>query len=676
MSSLEGAQPIPAHVARGRITTIACLGAIGVSLFALALIPMSFLGRIPEPGASVAASAIILFPAITGLVVALQRPQNNVGWLLIGHAWLVTVVFGSEVLASVFLAAGDIQPAAWAKTISDACWPLLFVGPVLLAIEFPGDRPTTRRQRKTRRLAVGSALILILGGLLSGEPLPAPFDQLENPLPHLPSSISWLPFVALFGLLGAMIEAVAMARLNLKVAHGDRRLQMLWFAWAALTIPATVIVCIVEGSLLGGPETATFAALTLMGTVLPVAIAVGILRYQLLDIEVVINRTLVYGLLTFLVAGIYAAFVALAGHAIGDRTIAGIAAAITVAVAVQPAHSRIQRRVDRWVFGDRVDPYAALKRLDAQLLTSPTPDAAVHAVVETVALALKLPYAAVLIEDGKDEIAVAMYGRLGRGEIERRDLAHRGEAVGALIVEVPRGRRLDPTDARFLDELASHVGAAVHSVRLTSALQQSRKEIVTAREEERRRLRRDLHDGVGPNLAAMSLQLGSLREHVDETNAELVDRLGSQVQDAINDIRRLVYDLRPPALDQYGLVPALTEQASRISQRSSEFTVTGPGEMTAFSAAVEVAAYRIALEAMTNAARHGAANHCAVTIALKGNDLVVSIEDDGCGIDPEASHGVGIRSMRERVDELGGSLEIDRPSGGGTRVVASLPVEQ
>lgn len=667
---------MPLQLLRLRKPAFAYAAASLTCLMACTLVVMSFVGGIADPGLSLAILPVLVCPAVTGAVVAARRPLNPVGWLLISHSWMVTFVFGTEVLANTFLTADDDGAAALTKAISDASWPLLFLGLILIAVEFPGTSPTPSRGRKTERMALVATAILVVAGLFSRDPFPAPFDGLERPFSGAPESIAWLMLPAFFGLVVASIDAARSARARTQVARGELRLQMLWFAWGALTIPATLLVCVLEGAIAGGAESATFAAVILMGTTLPITIAVGILRHQLLDIEVVVNRTIVYGVLTLLVATLYAAVVAASGLVIGNRNVGGVVAAIAVAVAVQPVHRRIQHWVDRLVFGERVDPYAALKRLDAKLLTSPTPDAAVHAVVETVALALKLPYAAVLIDESDGETAVAMYGELGSGTLERRDLAHRGERVGALIVEVPRGRKFDPTDARFLDELSSHVGAAVHSVRLTAELQQSRKEIITAREEERRRLRRDLHDGVGPNLAAMSLSLGTLREHVEASDAELVDSLGTQVQDAIADIRRLVHDLRPPALDQYGLETALLQQANRISTSSASFSVRTNGELPALSAAVEVATYRIALEGMTNAARHAEAGSCIVVLSADSGDLKVSVEDDGIGFAPATPHGVGVRSMRERVDELGGSLEIGNRPGGGTRVIATLPLEQ
>jgi signal transduction histidine kinase len=410
-----------------------------------------------------------------------------------------------------------------------------------------------------------------------------------------------------------------------------------------------------------------------MFVMMPLAIAIGILRYRLFDIELVINRTLVYGALTACVAAVYVAVVAGFDAVIGNRGFAGLLAVGVVAVMIQPLHARLQARVDHWIYGDRANPYAALQRLDSRLRETRTPSEVVQAVVESVAEALRLPYAAVEFARGDEAQVIASHGIVGRGEIERRQLSYRGEQVGTLAVEVPPGRTLAAADVRLLDDLASHVGVAVQSVSLTAELQQSRKDLVTTREEERRRLRRDLHDGVGPTLAAMSMKLAVLNDRVGAEDRALVEQLGEEVQETITDIRRLVYELRPPALDEYGLVPALSEQAARLSASGAKFDVRGPSVMPQLPAAAEVATYRIALEAMTNVSKHAGATACEVELSLNGG-IRLTVSDNGDGFAPGARHGVGMSSMRERAAEIGGDLTVET-SDSGTVVIAVLPWE-
>jgi two-component system, NarL family, sensor kinase len=227
-----------------------------------------------------------------------------------------------------------------------------------------------------------------------------------------------------------------------------------------------------------------------------------------------------------------------------------------------------------------------------------------------------------------------------------------------------------------LTELARHTGVAAEAVRTTVALQRSRLELVAAREEERRRLRRDLHDGLGPTLAGVTLGLHAAQRHLETsptTAAQLLGDLESQVETAILDIRRLVYQLRPPALDEFGLVRAVAMQAAHLEDAGLSVQVCTDRPLGRLSAAVEVAAYRIATEAMTNVARHARASRCTVTFTLDG-PLHIQVADDGRGLGPDAMPGVGLTAMRERTDELGGTLAITSgPTG--TVILAELPVE-
>jgi signal transduction histidine kinase len=295
-----------------------------------------------------------------------------------------------------------------------------------------------------------------------------------------------------------------------------------------------------------------------------------------------------------------------------------------------------------------------------------------------------LPYVALTSKRDDALEVVASYG-LPVDDPIRLPLIYQSETIGQLIL-APRtsGESFTPAEQRLLEDLALQAGVAAHSVRLTddlrqlaADLQRSRERLVTAREEERRRLRRDLHDGLGPQLASLTLKLDAARNHLahDPTTAStLLVELKAHAQTAIADIRRLVYGLRPPALDELGLVGALREYAANHHTADGmRVSVEAPDALPTLPAAVEVAAYRIALEALTNATRHARARECTVRITLDG-ELRLEVADDGVGL-PEAFHaGVGLASMRERATELGGSFVLDTGPMGGTRVLARLPL--
>jgi signal transduction histidine kinase len=258
-------------------------------------------------------------------------------------------------------------------------------------------------------------------------------------------------------------------------------------------------------------------------------------------------------------------------------------------------------------------------------------------------------------------------------------LVYQQEQVGRLLVS-PRapGERFTGVERRLLDDLAGQVALVASAVRLTVDLQHARERLVLGREEERRRLHRDLHDGLGPTLAGVVLGLDGVRRALGGDQVavqQLVDRLKADVQAAVADTRRLVYELRPPALDELGLVAALRKQAASLGLdgQGIQVQVEAPDRLDGLPAAVEVAAYRIALEALTNARRHAQAHRCQVRLALD-DGLRIEVRDDGRGLPADPADGVGLASMRERAGELGGWCEIEPAPNGGTSVRAWLPV--
>jgi signal transduction histidine kinase len=329
------------------------------------------------------------------------------------------------------------------------------------------------------------------------------------------------------------------------------------------------------------------------------------------------------------------------------------------------------------MYGERDNPYAVLSRLSQRLEATLAPEAVLPTIVETVSQALKLPYAAVALNAEEGFVVMAAYG-LPKGDLLRLPLVYQGDTLGQLLL-APRapGELFTPADRRLLDDVSHQAGVAVHAVRLTAALQHSRERLVTAREEERRRLRRNLHDGLGPALASLTMKLDAARNLLtrDLASAEslLVDAK-AQTQTVITDIRRLVYDLRPPALDDLGLVSALREYVAPYNTANGlHISFEAPNSLPDLPAAVEVAVYRITLEALNNVIRHAQAQTCQVRLAIS-DVLLLDIIDDGCGLEADLRAGVGLNSMRERAAELGGSCTIKPAGAVGTQVSVRLPL--
>jgi signal transduction histidine kinase len=273
-------------------------------------------------------------------------------------------------------------------------------------------------------------------------------------------------------------------------------------------------------------------------------------------------------------------------------------------------------------------------------------------------------------------------------------LIYQTELVGELVLasRTP-GETFSPADHALLADLARQAGVAAHAVRLTtdlqrltSELQRSRTQLVTAREEERRRLRRDLHDGLGSVLASLNWRAGAIRSLLsrDPVAADtLIVEQQQTIQAAIADIRRLVYDLRPPALDELGLVGAIRERAAQQTMPAERdgapglrIDVVAPDHLSALPAAVEVAAYRIVQEALANVTHHAHAHRCSICLECSQETLQIEVTDDGTGLPAGYHAGVGLLSMRERAEELGGTCEISQAPGGGMRVRACFALSK
>lgn len=471
------------------------------------------------------------------------------------------------------------------------------------------------------------------------------------------------------------------------------RAQMRWIMLALVLMSSVSIGLGVVPELIWGEALVSWNMLSLIGLALPLAIAIAIVRHQLFDIDRLLSRTLVYSSLTACIVGIYVVIVGYLGavfHARGNLAISLIATGV-VAVLFQPLRERLQRAVNRLMYGERDEPYAVISRLGQRLETTIAPDAVLSTIVETVRESLKLPYVALaLVQENEGEIVAesgdkvtasgdALPSPMSPPHLVTVPLTYQRESVGHLLL-APRDldEAFSAADQRLLGDLARQAGIAVYAVRLTYDMQRSRERLVAAREEERRRLRRDLHDGLGPQLASLTLTLAAAREllrHDAGAADRLLQELTVHTQTAIADIRRVVYDLRPPALDDLGLVLALREQAASYRQAGLRITIDAPDCLPPLPAAVEAAAYRIVQEALTNVVRHAKAQTCVVRLTL-GHVLEVQIRDDGVGLAERGRSGVGLMSMRERTAELGGTCQIESLPGHGTCIHARLPLHK
>ena len=607
---------------------------------------------------SAAVALATAVPVVLGLLVVRRSDQRRIGWLLVAQGLSIGLLLGSS------QAAGPGADSLVIDQLAQGSWIFLFLWTVLIAYLVPDGRPLSRRWRRWIGIGLAGVLMFLIGAAGDDSAFREEHGR-EPPLPWLPQPLS-----DLLGLLGLLLvvllffgSAVAV-RSRLRLAVGEARLPLLWLVWGALAVPLGLLVMWVNFFVLGGREWLTVATLTTVSVALPTTLAIAILRHHLFDIRVVLSRTVTYGALLVAVVASYALLVLAAGRLGGNGTTGGLLAVAIVAVGVQPAHSWLRRRIERWVYGYRSQPHQAL-RLLADRADAAEPDALVAAVTQAVAEALRVQRAWVDTDDAAEV-----------EQVVRTPLLSRGEVLGHLAVEVPPGRRLSAADVALLRDLARYAAVLVRSEQQRDQLRESRSQIVAGREEERRRIRRDLHDGVGPSLAAIVLKLNAAESRTQHTErSALVAEARQEVREAIAEVRRLVDDLRPPAIDEVGLLAAIRQRAASLSGDLT-IEVAGPDPMPVLPAAVEVAAFRIASEAMTNVARHAGASRCQVDLVVNGR-FELTVADNGRGADSgPATTGAGWTSMRERAAELGGSCTISCRPGGGTVVHATVPIEE
>jgi len=463
--------------------------------------------------------------------------------------------------------------------------------------------------------------------------------------------------------VAAVALALASVAVRWRASSGDRRQQLKWL----LVGGAATLVVFALGFLIPQPVGEYVAALGALP--IPLACGIAALRHRLWDVDLVVSVGLRYTMLSAVIIAVYAAVVALLGASTG----APVVATVVVAVVLLPLHSLLQRWTNRLVFGEPDDPVTALARLGERLEATSDPadvaDRLLPEVAARVSSLLQSPYAAIRSADG----VIVEHGDRP-DDVDQVPLRYGGAEVGVLEL-TPRAR--SRAEARRLDQLARQAAVAVHSVLLTREARRSRQLVVAAREEERRRLRWDLHDGVGPAIAGLALQAETARDLVADdpvAATAILDRLVPRLNGAVADVRAIVHELRPPTLDELGLAGAVRELAARFAVRGRRVDAD-VSELGELPAAVDLAAYWIISEALANTARHSDARTIRVAVRRDGRWLRLEVADDGTGIDADAPAGVGLASMRARAEEVNGHCTIGPAAdGAGVVVAARLPL--
>jgi len=672
--------------------TIATAASMGAATFVLALTS-------GEIGWALQTVALIgAFSATTTLAMRSQ-PGNGAVWALVGAAFFGAASSLGSQLASArtgFTVAviedGGVpgSPADYdlisALGINVSLWawvPSVFLLATVLLILFPDGSVPSRRWR----IAIWSAGFCMVALSIQGAVTLAPW--VTTPYERLLADGDGTVLAAPIGLLMMPLMVIALAAvfriiLSYRRSEGEERLQYRWVAWA---LGLYVIVGIFF-----------FAALQTLGEVgglisnlllanIAVSIGVAIAKYRLYDIDAVISRTFVYGSLAAFIGGVYVAIVVGVGQLLGssDEPNAALAIGATaiIATAFQPLRQRLDRVANRLVYGRKATPYEVLSTFSRRVAA--TDDSLLIEAARGLVDGTAASRATVTTTVGRTRVEAASWPpRFSDGpSIDATSFAitHDGEELGELTLELPRGQRLPEADRRLAAELASGMGLALQNRALTATLEgrvaelrQSRRRLVAVRDETRRQLERDLHDGAQQQLVALKVKLGLARAMAERDEAprtaELLRSLGGEADQTVEAMREFARGVYPPLLEAEGLESVIRSQARRLDIPVAVDT-TGIGR---FDRQTESTVYFCVLEALDNVARH--ANPTSANVVLRRHDgrLEIEVTDDGAGFDPEKTiRGSGITNMIDRVGALDGEVEIES-SGGGTTVRASIPV--
>jgi signal transduction histidine kinase len=613
-------------------------------------------------------------PAVVGALVAARRPRNPIGWILVMGALSLAAVLAASPYAWVALDAdpGSLPGGSWAALVS-SLWPVFFAWPLAIAFVFPDGRLPSPRWRPYALFAACSLTSLVLL-LVVADQLEEPFSDVSNPFPlRLPDVLGFLRLPVWLAMFASLFVGAAAARVRYKRSKGIERLQMLWLAYAAVLIPLGIAFFLAWGLLFGEGGDAVVAFLLTMEAAVALAVGVAVTRYRLYEIDRLINRTLVYTLVTASLGLLYTVVALLAGVVLGRGSTWGTALAVLVlAAAFGPVRRRAQAAVD-WRF-DRLR-YEGLRHVRAFVDDVREGRREPEDVGAVLASALRDPSSELLFRlPASDAYADRLGAIVVKPDSDERSVTkvqHRGQEIGLL-----RHKRalLDRPDLlrSVLDaaSLAIEIARLRVEVRLQLAeVEESRARVVRAGYEERRRLERDLHDGAQQRLVTLGIVLRRLQRSLPREAQILGPALGSAVDEvgrAIEDLRTIAAGVRPPRLDE-GLAAALADLA-----RAAPIPVDLEATNERLPAEVEAAAYFVVCEAVTNAVKHGSPSHVRIEAIVANGVLRLLVVDDGRG-GATLAEGTGLVGLTDRVEAQGGTLYIHSAVGAGTRIEVEIP---
>jgi signal transduction histidine kinase len=618
---------------------------------------------------------------VVGFVLASRRPANRVGWaFLVAGLGLGLGGFARAYGLHALVAAPGSWPAGRAAMwLANWIWVIPIAMLAFVFLLFPTGQLRSRRWRPAAWFVGGTFVLTTVGLLVNASRLWAdPFGATGAPgIPPL------LLAVLIILVPAALVVSVAAVVVRFVRSRGEERLQLKWFAAAALL----VVVTFIPSFLTNWVVAAVLSSLAFL--CLWVAIGIAVLKYRLYEIDIVISRAVLYGSLAVFITAVYAGLVVGVGALAGGKDsplLAALAAAV-VAVAVQPARQRARRLANRVVYGRRATPYQVLSDFAQRIGSTYSHEDVLPQMARTVAKGTGAERVVVWLRvddelrpeaasDGSPQPAPLPIEDEAMLPVPGADLSvpvvHQGELLGAISVQMPRGESLRPTGEQLVADVASQAGLVLSNAGLIEDLRTSRQRLVTAQDEARRRLERNIHDGAQQDLVALAIKLKLAATTVDDDPArQMLGELQAEAAGALANLRDLARGIYPPLLADLGLAAALNAQAAKSPL---PVTVEADG-IGRFPQDTEAAVYFCCLEALQNIAKYAQASTARICLEAENGTLRFTVSDDGTGYDARHTPlGSGLRNMADRLAALGGRLEVRSAPSQGTTVTAHLPV--
>ncbi|MDP9330180.1 MAG: histidine kinase [Actinomycetota bacterium] len=640
----------------------------------------------------------LVYASIGSLIA--RRGSNVIGWILIGAGLAGAVVAVGGVYPEVGLIShpGSLPAPRMVAALTNTMWIPSLAPVAFMLMVFPTGTLPSPRWRPFLGLGIAGAVVGFVVLAVNPKPLspevglsfpnPIGIESLSNVISTILTAAAWISVVGLVASLLALI---------IRFRRGDRELrqQIKWLAFAAgteglllLAVVTQLVSCNCDNPPLGNFTFFLFFLVFALG--IPGAIGAAVLKYRLYDIDVIISKTVLYSALAAFLTGVYVAIVVGVGTAVGQRGNSSltIVAAVVIAVVFQPVRQRAQRLANRIVYGKRATPYEVLSEFSDRMASAYASEDVLPRMAQILATGTGAVAAHVWLRSGNEIREAASWptdgtlppvairddrpGVFPNGE-HGVEVRHQGELLGALSVAALPSDPMNPSKEKLVRDLAAQAGLVLRNVRLIEELRASRRRIVTAQDERAKALERNLHDGAQQQLVALGVQLGLARNLASKEApgvAELLDGLRAQAIDALDNLRDLARGIYPPLLADQGLAAALDSQARKAAVPTA---VDAPG-IGRYPPEVEAAVYFCSLEALQNVAKYAHASQASIKLTQINGSLTFEVTDDGDGFDQASiGYGTGLQGMADRLDALGGTLEIRSAPGEGTAVTGRVP---